>query len=219
MAKQKSKTDKYEEYLKEYRKLAKRADQRLVRLEKYAAEDPKYKNVKQFAYKKAQVDIRKWSGQDATRFNTKPPASTVSLKAKIRDIKSFLQAPSSTLKPTKDNAVYNEEGELVGGGIQLTFDKRANTLNQKFGKYLDTPFTWENIGDFFESALWKKLDKKFADSGTTIKAIGKIQQNKKQVLQDLKDKKSSNLHVDDMILDKRVNRILRYYKKDLSKLL
>lgn len=219
MAKQSRKTEKYNELLKEYRKLAKRADQRLVRIEQRSELGGKYLNIKQFAYKRAMVDIRKWSGESATRFNTKPPASTISLQAKIRDIKEFLQAPSSTIKPTKDNAVYDLEGNLVGGGLELTYDKRAQTLNKKFGKYLDTPFTWDNVGDFFESALWKKLDKKHADSATTIKAIGTIMKSKKQIAKEINESKPSHVRVEgDDILQARVNKILHYYKKDLKKL-
>ena len=218
MGKQKNQTEKYKELLKEYKRLAKKADQRLVRIEKEAASGGKYASMINFAYKKAQLDIRKWSGEGSKRFNVRAPTSTVSLKAKIRDIEDFLSSASSTIKPTKENAVYNEKGELIGGGMQLTFDKRAQTLNTKFGKYLDTPFTWENVGDFFESALWKKMDKKFNDSGTTIKAIGMIKKNAEQIAQEINAGKPSHVHVNDKILDKRVNHILRYYKKDLSKL-
>ena len=218
MAKQKRKTEKYNELLKEYRKLAKRADQRLVRIEQQHEKGGKYANMINFAYKKAQVDIRKWSGENVRRFNVKPPSSTVSLKAKIKDIERFLQAPSSTIMPTKDNIVRDLEGNVSGGGLKMTFDKRAETLNRKFGKYLETPFTWENVGDFFESALWKKMDAKFKDSGTTLRAIGIIQKNKKQIAAEINAKKPSHIHVDDMILDKRVNHLLRYYKKDIKKL-
>ena len=219
MAKQYRKTEKYNELEKEYWKLAKRADQRLVRLEHYSELGGKYLNVTKFAYSKAMVDIRKWSGEGAKRFNVKPPESTISLQAKIKDIKEFLGSATSTIKPTKDNAVYDLEGKLVGGGIELTYDKRAATLNKKFGKYLDHPFTWDNIQDFFESALYKKLDAKGYDSNTVIRAIGTIQKNDKQIAEEIAAHKPSHIHVDDMHVDDYVNKILRYYKKDISKLL
>lgn len=218
MAKQKRKTEKYNELVKEYRKLAKRADQRLVRLEQYEKLGGKYLNVTKFAYSKAMVDIRKWSGENAKRFNVKPPTSTISLKAKIRDIEDFLQSASSTIKPTKDNAVYDLEGNIIGGGIELTFDKRAATLNRKYGEYLDHPFTWDNIQDFFESSLYKKLSKKGYDSGTVIRSLGTIKQNKKQVAAEIAAHKPSHIHVDDMHVDDYVNKILRYYKKDIKSL-
>lgn len=218
MAKKQSET--YQELLKEYRKLAKRADQRLVRIEQRAAAG-EHKEMLKYAYKKAMVDIRKWSGPDAKRFNVVPPVSknkTVSLKAKIRDIKQFLESPSSTIAPAKENYVYNLEGEKIPGGIRNIYERRAQTLNQKFGEYLDTPFTSANIGDFFDSALWKKLDAKFKDSKTTMRAIGTIKKNKEQVASEINRHKPSHIDVDDMVLDKRVKHILRYYKKDLTKL-
>ena len=57
MSIRKARKQRYAALVKEYRKLAKRADQRLVRLERYA-QQPKYSNVTQFAYKKAMRDIR-----------------------------------------------------------------------------------------------------------------------------------------------------------------
>lgn len=218
MAKQYRKTEKYNELVKEYRKLAKRADQRLVRLEHYEQLGGKYLNVTKFAYSKAMVDIRKWSGENAKRFNTKPPTSTISLQAKIKDIKEFLGSASSTIKPTKDNALYDLEGKIIGGGIELTYDKRADTLNRKFGKYLDHPFTWDNIQDFFESTLYKKLDAKGYDSATVVRAIGVIQKNEEQITEEIAAHKPSHVHVQDMHVDEYVNKFLRYYKKDISKL-
>ena len=214
-------TEKHKELVKEYRKLAKRADQRLVRIEQYQKLGGKYLNIKEFAYKRAMVDIRKWSGEGATRFNTKPPANTTSLKAKISDIKEFLQAPTSTIKPTKDNAVYDPEGKvIIGGGIELTFQNRADSLNAKYKNYYDKPFTWENISDLFESTLWKKLDAKPGDSHTNVKAIGIIKKNEKKILDDFAKHKPTHIDVgeDDMVLQTQVNKILRYYKKDIRKL-
>ena len=218
MAKQKRKTEKYNELYDEYKKLAKRADQRLVRIEQHAEAGDIYAGMINFAYRRAMVDIRKWSGENARRFNVKAPASTISLKAKIRDIKEFLESPSSSVKPTKDNLRKNKKGEVVAGGVQLTYDKRAKTLNERYGQYLDSPFTWENIQEFFESSLWKKMDKRFADSKTTLRAIGTIRKNKQQVAEEIAAHKPSHINVDDAIIDKRINHLLRYYKKDINKL-
>lgn len=222
MSRRRSRSKRYNALVKEYRKLAKRADQRLVRLERYARE-PKYSNIKQFAYAKAMRDIRSWSGDNATRFNTKPPAKINSLQAKIADIKSFLQSASSSIKPTKDNAVYNDKGQLVGGGIDLTYQKRAQTLNARYG----TDVTWENVGEIFESKLYRKLSDKYS-SKTAVRIIGQLQANDKDVEKALKAHKPISVHVDftndkgqkkpDKILEEQVNKTLRYYKKDISSL-
>lgn len=219
----KARQKKYDALVKEYRKLAKRADQRLVRLERYAKQ-PKYKNVTEFAYKVAMRDIRSWSGENANRFNTKPPAKIQSLKAKISDIEKFLQSASSSIKPTKDNAVYKEiDGQkiLISGGIDLTYQKRAATLNERYG----TDITWENIGQIFESALYRKMSKKY-DSKSAVIIIGKMQANEEEILKAFENKKALNMVIPlkegsksrDQILEEKVNNALRYYKKDIKSL-
>ena len=60
----------YAELEKEYHRLAKRADQRLVRLEGYR-HDKGYESITSYAYATAQKAIKEWSGDKATRFNTK----------------------------------------------------------------------------------------------------------------------------------------------------
>lgn len=213
MSRRKARNAKYAAAVAEYRKLAKRADQRLVRLERYSQQE-KYANVTQYAYAKAMRDIRSWSGKDATRFNTKPPKNLNSLMAKINDIKGFLQSASSTIKPTADNAVYNEKGQIVGGGIDLTYQKRADTLNQRFG----TNVTWENVGSIFESTLYRKLAKKY-ESKTAVRIIGKLQGDDKKIQKAINDKKSYNVRIKgEKPLEEAVNKTLRYYKKDITSL-
>lgn len=222
MSIRKARKQRYAALVKEYRKLAKRADQRLVRLERYA-QQPKYSNVTQFAYKKAMRDIRSWSGENATRFNTKPPSHISKLQAKINDIKAFLGSASSSIRPTQDNAVRNDRGEIVGGGIDLTYQKRADTLNQRYG----TDVTWENVGELFESTLYRKISKKY-DSKTAVRVIGQLQKNDADIKTAIKKHKPISINVDftnasgekkpDKILEEQVNKTLRYYKKDISSL-
>lgn len=209
-------TAKYQAALKEYRKLAKRADQRLVRLERYAAREG-YENVKEYAYARAMRDIRTWSGSDAKRFNTRPPSGYWDLMGKINDIKYFLRSASSSIKPTADNAIYNEKGELVGGGIDLTYEKRAQALNKRYG----TDVSWENIGALFESQLYRKMINKYGvqASKSIVRAIGKIQANDADIKRALEDKKAIKLHFEkEGPLEDKVNHILRYYKKDVTSL-
>lgn len=228
MSRRKNRQKREAELLAEYRKLAKRADQRLVRIERYAKE-PKYQNITQFAYKRAMRDIRSWSGATAKRFNTKPPMNktgTVNLnklQAKLSDIKSFLSATTSTLKPTPDNAVYNAQGILVGGGIDLTYQKRADTLNRLYG----TSVTWENIGELFESQIYRKMMNKY-ESKEAVRIIGQLQANEKEIKRALTNKKPISIHVtftdskgnkqSDEVLEEQVNQALRYYKKDIKSL-
>lgn len=143
----------YESLLSDYRKLAKRADQRLVRLEKYSTDDH-YKGATSYAYARAQRDIKAWNGEEASRFNMAPPKNFQQLQAKINDIKTFLEAPTSTKK-----------------GITDIYKKRADTTNKRYG----TDFSWQDLANFYESELSTKLDSQYG-SKTLIKAIGAIKQ-------------------------------------------
>ena len=82
-------TESLEQY---YHRLAKTADQRLVRLERYK-DDPYYKTAKLWAYRRAQRDIMTWQKgaqmPEKLRFNIAPPKGTEDLLAKINAIKTF----------------------------------------------------------------------------------------------------------------------------------
>lgn len=120
----------YIELFKQYKQLAKTADQRLVRLHSYEYEHF-YKGVTSYAYAGAMASIRHWSGEDATRFNTKAPSDIKDLKAKINDIKNFLEKPTSTKE-----------------GIKKYYEKRTETINKLIpGK---GNLTWQELANFFE---------------------------------------------------------------------
>lgn len=148
--------------LQYYRRLAKQADQRLVRLEAYSHER-NFQNIKEWSYARALTDITKWSGPDAQRFNTAPPMKEDSagqmvideqkLRSKIKDIKTFLEAPTSTKK-----------------GVIEVYKNRVAKINKDHG----TNFTWQEFAQFTESATFEQLDMTYA-SRTKLKAIGTIQ--------------------------------------------
>ena len=189
-------TDRYKELLKEYRRLAKRADQRLVRIEKEYSKREGYEEITKYAYRVAMRDIRSWSGSKAKRFNTTPPKNTNQLKAKIKDIEKFLESQSSTLS-----------------GVKKVYDKRTNTINKKFG----TDFSAGELTDFFNSALYKKMDKMYY-ADTMLETVGVMQANQDDIIKAIKDKKPIHIQVDDDIVEDAVNHMLRYYKKDILKL-
>lgn len=197
-----AKKQTYNDLVKEYRKLAKRADQRLVRLEKLSTQK-NFKQVKQWAYKNAVTDALQWGANvNKPRFNIAPPESTISLKAKIQDIKNFLEKPTSSKS-----------------GIIDVYQRKADTLNEKYKEY-GLNLNWSDVGDFFESALYKKLQKSYG-SGTVIKAIATIKQNEAQVLNDFNKHKASHIKTEDndMIIDDAIKRMTSYYKSDVRKLL
>ena len=150
--------------LQYYKRLAKTADQRLVRLERLA-EQPGYEKVTQYAYAKAMRDIENYGG--GKRFNVKPPlkedgtVDNTLLREKLADLRAFLTSVSSTKK-----------------GIEQVYKQRANTFNKNFG----TNFTWQELADFYNSG---DADKLGGDGGygssTVLKAIGMIQKSKEKI--------------------------------------
>ena len=178
-----------------YRRLAKTADQRLVRLEAYAREKD-FKPATQWAYSKAIRDIKKWSGPDALRFNTKMPEGDEAIRAKISDIRAFIESPTSTKK-----------------GITEVYKKRADTTNRKYG----TKFTWQQLAKYYESGQAKIWDEKFG-SKTALKTIGQIQKNKKQILEGIEKADQKDIRVDNAVLEKTVNKALKDQDLDITQL-
>ena len=121
------------EYL-EYKKLARKADRRLRALEAYAQEKY-YKGIERYAYARAMHDIEMWSGPGSKRFDTKPPEDLKGLRAKMNDIKLFLESPTSTKR-----------------GVTEIYKKRADTINKEYG----TNLTWQEIADYYTSEAHEK---------------------------------------------------------------
>ena len=163
-----------EDALMYYKRLAKTADQRLVRLEQLSTQKG-YENVTAYAYARAQYDIGRYTS--GHRFNTKPPVDADGnvdykmLNEKVADIKTFLSSVSSTK-----------------AGITATYEKRARTINEKFG----TSYTWQDMADYFQSGDFKKHQKDFG-SETIFKAIGKIQRAESKVLKDIDKNNKKNI--------------------------
>ena len=188
----------YNELVSAYRTLAKAADQRLVRLEK-AAQEPNYGNATQWAYARAQRDIKEWSGEAATRFNTKPPASKAQLTRKIEDIRTFLNSPTSAKK-----------------GIKESLKKRADTLNKKFG----TDFKWDDIGKYFEGNLAKKLEQIYG-SKTILRMIAAMQKKKKAIIEAIDKSKKEDIRTPDSnkMVEKMMNKVIKKYGKEVKEFL
>ena len=148
-----------------YRELAKRADQRLVALEKLSKEKH-FKGIKEFAYASAKRDIQSWGGEK--RYNIKPPQKLQQLEAKIADLEKFLYHYKTTTK--RD--------------ILKTYQQRADTFNTRYGEEFGVKFTWQDIANYYEK------DKANREAGmlgsktevrvlAVVKKIGKIDDIKK----------------------------------------
>lgn len=189
--------ESYEDLVKVYRKAAKAADQRLVRLETLSQEE-NYKSADKYAYAKAQRSIREWSGEEATRFNTKPPASTSALKEKIQDIKSFLGSSSSTKT-----------------GLKNVHMSRAKSLNERYG----TNYTWQQWDTFLNSEFMKKLDKDYGYNSKDA-VIGTVMRNKDEIIDQLEEANEIEIYTsDDEMANEVVNTILNEYSDDIREAL
>lgn len=135
----------------EYRQKAKKADQRLVRLEALSHEKH-FEGVLEFAYKGAIRDIKSWGGD--RRFNTAPPVKLTELQAKIADIDKFIRPGNTSTK----------------SGIVKIYKKRADTINKRYAKEYGVEFTWEDIANYYEDKKSQRESIKLA-SKTEIRAL------------------------------------------------
>ena len=174
-----------------YHRLAKTADQRLVRLESYEY-DKYFKPATQWAYSRAQHDLQRWTGKGPgakhLRFNTAAPKSEEKLISKINDIKHFLSSPTSTKK-----------------GIIDVYQRRADTINRKYG----TSFDWKSLAKYYDSGQAELWDSKFG-SKTALRTIGVIQKKSREMLQRIKDAEEKDQKTEDAAMaDKMVKMALK----------
>ena len=168
--------NKYQVYLKEYNKLAKKADRRMRELERFSRY-PEYESILNYAYRTAAKDIQKWTPpgdqSKAPRWQRAAPADTNTLKAKIKDIEKFLRKPTSTMT-----------------GVKKIYMKRTDTINRKYG----TNFTWQSLANYFESGVAEKGGSQYG-SKTFLKAIGTIQKQPAEVLDKIKKGEEAHIQV------------------------
>lgn len=173
MSKQKDWEKEWKDLQAKSRKLAKRANQRLVRLERYAKR-PGMSSILSFAYKSAMKDITTTGKKGKPRFYENLKAIDVyddngkiipeksqdyykknvqRLRLRTKDIASFLEAATSTL------GQGIAEGLNKTIGIKRVWDKRTNTINKKFLKDYDLRMSDNDMKRFFDSKKQKKLEK------------------------------------------------------------
>lgn len=157
-------SSEYQKLKKEYVKLAKRADQRLVRLERRFKTAPELEGM---AYKRAVFDIFKLTGIGGMpRFNRAIPKDIKHLRRALKNVERFLGAVTSTWQGFKRKDVQ----------------KRVDTLNQKY----DTNYSAEDLQRLGSSGLIDRFKNK-GGSETGMKALGFVQR-KKEDLKRLVDK-------------------------------
>lgn len=201
MAKQKNDTELHQEYLKEYNRLAKKADRRIRELERFSRYK-EFEGILNYAYRTAKKAIKKYTPpgyeDKSPRWQRNEPLDTKTLKAKIKDIERFLEKPTSTVT-----------------GVVKIYKKRTATINRDY----QTSFTWQQLANYFETGgLAEKGNDKFG-SGTLLESIGVIQANKKKALDIIEGKTQDHIQVDNKKVRETVNTLLAEYQKDITDLL
>lgn len=154
----------WEQLATEARMLAKRANQRMVRIERYSQREG-MSGITEFAYKKAQQYIRGNlgvgpSGKGRFKENIKLydvdtgsgalsgqalyKANVQILRHRIKATQEFLESESSVM----GNKNY---------GITRIYDKRTNTINEKFLSKYGLELSENDLKRFFESKKQAKL--------------------------------------------------------------
>lgn len=183
------------ELYKEFRALAKRADQRALRLERYA-QRPGYEAITGFAYRVFQSSLKSFATEKQLEAYAEGvplranvvPKSNRQMRAKIGVLRQFLAAQSSTLEGVRQKNPYTGEYEIKPG-IKEIYMKRAQTFKDRYG--LEVP--WQKIGSVFESRAYQNLEKKYG-SKTILKAIAQIKRSTdKSVLNAIKAGRDVNV--------------------------
>lgn len=198
-----------EELEAEFRKLARRADDRLRNIEAKSRRE-EFKGIKQYAYKKAMIELRKNFG-GGKRFSSNIPKSNRKLQAKINAINRFLDSPTSVIsKSVEINGIKQRIGILP------MYKERAERMNEEWG----TKFTWQTLAKYYENGLNERLEKEVGGSGEALNIVAEIQQNKRKIKNALKKTEDVYLEFDDEIAEKSINNLLSTeYGKDILKAL
>lgn len=143
-----------------YKRLAKVADQRLVRLEALSYEKG-FSNVKDWSYATAMSDIKRYlpagspkkAWNEYLRFNTKVKPND--LQDRIVDVRRFLEKPTSNKRD-----------------ILKFYEKRARKINRSQTVNL----TWRELADFFENSKYEKAF--LYASGDTLRVYQSVKEGK-----------------------------------------
>ena len=161
----------WEAIQKESRKLAKRANQRLVRLERYAEREG-LSEIKKYAYKNAQQYIKTNLGGTRYKEHVKLydindgskqltgealyKANVMIQRQRIKAMQEFLESDTSTLGQARSGKKTK--------GIKKIYDKRTQTINQKYLEKYGLEMTDQDLKRFFESKKQAKLESEVGSS-------------------------------------------------------
>lgn len=173
--------EEYASMYADFRQQAKIADQKMRRLEKLSTTEY-YKGVLNYAYGRAQKDIKEQTGKtgDKLRFSANVPTTLRGLASYTKDVERFNQSESSTKR-----------------GITNIYQRRANTVNQKYGRDKQGKkitgwhdLSWQDLANYYEKEKNTKLDSKMGSS-TQMKVLGRFKRlennDKEQQAKDIQE--------------------------------
>ena len=186
------------------RKLAKRANQRMVRLERYA-ERPGYSSIKKYAYARAEDYIRDFikktgkprftenvkldkniKGDDAEEVFKK---NVQKIRMNIKAMEEFLGSESSTLGESRSGKKTK--------GIKSIYDKRAQTITDEFLKKYDLSMSADDLKRFFDSKKQAKLEKDYGSQQMFIIASIIKKENIRGSRKEIEEYVKTHVKVDD----------------------
>ena len=193
--------DKSSEAYREYMKLAHRADQRLLRLERLEKE-PYFAGVKEYSYKGAQRNIRELGGEGG-RFRSVKITSEEDLQKATASVQDFLSRPTSTKRD-----------------IIRIYKKRVASFNKtkrkEFSDWQD--LTWQEFADAWEMIENDKEGKKGYSSVT--KAFSNMKKEKPEtILEEFATKAGKDAVIKRLTSDKAEAEILRKIGSKIIKVL
>ena len=195
----KRKVSEYQAEYAEFKKLAKRADQRLIELVK-VSKQPGFENILKWGYARAMRDIQQWTPGGRT-FNVGVPKQATDdfglkqLQAKKRDVIDFLNMVTSTKTKTLD-----------------MFERKAASLNKHPGVNL----TWQDLGGVFEN----KEENSFYQKGgiTYLQSVSYLKANDERILQQIENGERVTIRTGNRKANKMVKDILNEYGLDFADL-
>lgn len=151
---------------KEYKRLAKRADQRMRELERAQAKE-EYQHILEWSYARAQDDLTALFGEDVTRFDRKISDKRKLNKA-LASVKTFLNSETSTIGKAKG---IDGVGEV--SGIKIMFEDRAQKFNRWIENNTDEDFnlSTDEFIDFVQNQKYQKLRQKYRGSDVILRRI------------------------------------------------
>jgi len=179
-------------------RLAKMADQRLVRLEEVEglrgkAADQKYQGAYKFAYNRA----LEMMDEGQIRFNQNiPKPGSFEWRERVNEMQRFLKSPTSTKS-----------------GINM-IQAATKSINEKYG----TNFKWHEFASFIESGDFDKLKQTYG-SDVILKAMGKIQSAQDKIKKGL-DEHAQSMHktpADDVAEEIMRSKKHLQFKRNMSK--